>query len=380
MSSQLDEIVVVAGETSGDLHGSSVVREIKRLRPGTTFWGIGGDLMEKAGVTLLEHVGKMAVMGFTEIIGRYHFLQTKFREVVQVARERPPARAILIDYPGFNLALAKKFRALNIPVTYFIPPQLWAWREGRVKILKECVDQILCIFPFEEGWYSDRGVTATFVGHPLLDQGVPDVTREEFCRKHGLEADLPMVGLMPGSRQQEVNKHLPALMETVSQLMKRGYRIQSIVGRAPEVSTAGLDKWAVAVEDEIPQLALRYSDVGVVASGTASLEAALYGTPSVVVYRMSPVSWWLGRRMARVHFVSMTNLVAGKEVLPELLQRNLTGENIATVLGQWLDSPDERERLSGELKSVRKKLGSPGAARRAARLIVERLDRGGLPE
>lgn len=364
-------ILVVAGETSGDLHGSLLVRELARLNPKIEFFGIGGDRMERAGVALMEHVDTMAVVGFTEPLRRYPHLRRVFRRLNDAVREGRPVRAILIDYPGFNLRLARKLKTEGIPVTYYICPQLWAWREKRIDVMKECVDQVLCILPFEEAWYHERGIEATYVGHPLADRPEPEMNREGFIQIYGLEPGCPTVALFPGSRQQEVARHLPVMTRTVRLLGRRGRDVQTVVGQAPGVDLSSYDLSEAVVVTDTPQLALRYADVGIVASGTATLEAALYETPSVVIYRMSRLTWLLARTVANVPFVSLTNLIAHREVLPELLQDEATPHRIAERIEAIMESSSHREEIVGGLREVRRKLGGPGATKRAAQLISE---------
>ena len=366
-------ILVVAGETSGDLHGSSLLNELRQLNPDIHFFGVGGDRMGQVGMTLLENTNQMAVIGFTGAVRKYGFLRHVFKRIIDNVRKEKPARAIVIDYPGFNLRLVKKLKRMGVPVTYFISPQLWAWREKRIEIMRECVDQILCIFPFEEQWYRERGVDATFVGHPSLDRDESTVTRSEFFGKHGLKEDAQTIALLPGSRQSEVKRHLPIMMESIKRLVSKGLDIQGIIGKAPAVHLEGYKLEGTAVERETPQLALHHSDVAIVASGTASLEAALHGRPTVVIYRLSWANWWLAQHLAKVDFMSMTNLVAQREILPELLQRRATPENIADAIQKIMESVSSRENMIRELAKVRTMLGSPGATRRAAELINTKL-------
>lgn len=367
------QVLVVAGETSGDLHGSKLVRELKTANPQIEFFGIGGDRMKQEGVVLIEHVDRVAVVGFTEVIKKYPPLKKAFQQVDKEARNRGAARAILIDYPGFNLRLAKRMKKLDIPVTYFISPQLWAWREKRVQVMKECVDQVLCIFPFEEKWYRERGIHATFVGHPLMEGSRVTISKQEFFETHGLRGERITVALLPGSRQQEVDRHLRVMLESIWLLKEQQPEVQGVIGKAPGVSLGGFDLGGMAVESETPQVALRYADVGIIASGTATLEAAIYGTPSVVIYKMSRLSYSLARKVATVPFASITNLIAEFEVLPELLQDDATAQNIADTLRPMILFDDVREKVASSLKGVRKKLGGPGAIRMAAGLILQRL-------
>jgi len=366
-------VLVVAGETSGDFHGSSLLRNLKRLNSQLDFFGIGGDRMKKEGLSLIEHVDNVSVVGFTEVIRRYSFLREVFRRLLQVTAKIRPARAILIDYPGFNLRLAKDLKKQGIPITYFISPQLWAWREKRINVIRECVDQVLNIFPFEEEWFRERGISATYVGNPLMDQTDPEMSKQKFIKTYGFNEKNLIIALFPGSRQQEVNRHLPIMIEALQLLKNRGFKVEGVIGRAPGINLDDYSVKNIPVVEKNPQIVLVHSDVGVIASGTASLEAAIYGTPAVVIYKTSAISWLLVRSLARVPFVSMTNLVAKHEVLPEILQNKLTAQNIADTVQPLLESKSLRNTMRQELFKVKEKLGSPGATKRAAYLINERV-------
>lgn len=365
--------MIVAGEESGDLHGSSLVRAMVQRKPELSFYGLGGDRLQEVGVTIIEHVHNIAVMGFTEVVSKYMFLRKVFQRVLEKVDRCIPTRAILIDYPGFNLRLAKELKARGIPVTYFISPQLWAWKEKRVETIQECVDQLLCIFPFEEAWYEERGVQATFVGHPFMDLPEPSMTREEFLSRHKFDPEITTIALMPGSRQQEVDRHLGVLIKSLFSLRERGLNLQAVIGKAPGVTVRGVNYHGVSVEEENPQQALRFADGAVVASGTISFEAALYNTPAVVIYRLSPVTWFFARRIARVEFVSMTNLIAGREVFPELLQEKATPELVAANLLPFLVDESRQDEVFAGMEEVQRTMGKPGAAGRAADLILQRL-------
>lgn len=368
-----NDILIIAGETSGDRHGAAVVRELKEENPALSFFGVGGNELSKASVEIVEHADRMAVMGFFEVIMYYRFLRKVFKRVLFEVDRRKPARAILIDYPGFNLLLAKELKKRDIPVTYYISPQLWAWKERRISIIRHCVDQLICIFPFEKPWYNKRGVEAHFVGHPLMDDAEPTISREAFFNKHGLSGGSPVVGMMPGSRQQEVNRHLGVMLSAVERL-KSDFGLEAVIGRARGVKLSPLLTKKFAVETEDPESALRYSTVGIVSSGTISLQAVVYDIPSVVIYKMNPFSWWIAKRVSKVDYASMTNLIAGKKIFPELLQNRCTGESIAKELVNWLGSDSRHFETKEQLREVRAQLGSPGASKRAARLILNRLN------
>jgi lipid-A-disaccharide synthase len=369
------EILIVAGETSADQHGAALVSQLKAASKDVTFFGIGGDNLKWEGVQLVEHAENMAFMGFVEVAKHYWFLRTVYNKVVSECEKRNPARAILIDYPGFNLRLAKELKKRQIPVTYYISPQLWAWKEKRIEIIRECVDQMLCIFPFEEQWYRQRGVEATYVGHPFLDGEPNFMEREYFLDKHSLSTNTIVLALMPGSRQQEVNRHLKTMIKTV-ELVKRDIEISAIVGKAPAVELPQEIGDKIHIETDTPEMVLKYASIGIVSSGTVSLQSAIYGVPSVVIYKMNPLTWIIANKVTQVSYASMTNLIAKEQVLPELLQSRARPEKIADCLKKWLRSEDLREQTVNQLSEVKRQLGGPGASQKVARLILERLETG----
>ena len=315
----------------------------------------------------------MSVMGFVEVVSHYRLIRTVFNKVLSECEKKNPARAILIDYPGFNLRLAKELKKRNIPVTYYISPQLWAWKEKRIDVIRGCVEQMLCIFPFEEDWYHQRGIKAVYVGHPFLDGQSQPMERCEFFEKHGISHDAIIVALMPGSRQQEVNRHLKTMLKTV-EIINNEAEITVIVGKAPGVELPKNIQGKIFVESDIPEIALKYASLGIVSSGTISLLAAIFGIPSVVIYKMNPVTWMVAKAVTQVPYVSMTNLIAKEEVLPELLQNSARPEKISDYLKEWLQSEVMRERTVNQLAEVKDCLGGPGASKKAARLILDCLE------
>lgn len=369
MTLSSSKILIIAGETSGDMHGAALVAELKKINPSLSFFGVGGDKMEKEGVSLVEHTDKMAIMGFTEVLTRYGFLKKVFNKVIDLAIEVQPARAILIDYPGFNLKLSKKLKEQNILVTYYIPPQLWAWHESRIEVLKKYVDQVICIFPFEKEWYKKRGINVEFVGHPFLDLKEEMLSKTQFLKKHRIPEEAQIVSLFPGSRQKEVNRHLPIMLKTIKRLKKENEKIVCIVGKAKDVTINMPNANYFIVEENTPVSALRYSDVAIVASGTVTLEAALFETPTVVIYKLSVISGFLAKLLVKVKFVSMPNLIANKAVFPELLLSDGTPEKIAAEVKYLLQSSTRRKEMLKEIKKIKMRLGRPGASRKAANLI-----------
>lgn len=324
---------------------------------------------------------EMAVVGFTEVIRKLPFLMGVMRKVQRHIKRQRPERVILIDYPGFNLRLAKRLAGSGIPVTYYISPQLWAWREKRIKIIRRHIDQMLVIFPFEEQWYRDRDVPATFVGHPILDEAAPELDRTAFLTALGLDAAKPVITLYPGSRKDELNRHLSLFHEAAQMVRQSKPEAQLLLGLAPGMD-AGWIPAALRADLHIaahhPRLALRYADVAVIASGTATLEAAVWGVPQVVVYRMSAFSAWLGRRLAKLPYYSMVNILAGKGLAPEFIQERAQAAPIAKALLAYLEEADLREQLHADLAKLRESLrggspsqdNGPGASDRAAQRIL----------
>jgi lipid-A-disaccharide synthase len=367
-------ILISAGEASSDMYAACLAAAI-RQRTGANFFGMGGPRMAEAGVELIADHHDVAVVGIAEVL---HKIPTVFRVQRKLAREaarRHASLAILVDSPGTHLGVARRLKRAGIRVGYFIGPQVWAWRAGRVRVIKRRVDRIVVIFPFEEKIYRDAGVPVDFVGHPLVDIVLPTMTRAEFAARHGLAADRPIVAILPGSRRNELKQHLPTILEACAQLARdfetRG-GVQFVHAVAP-----GLAAEAQAVAASHPGLALTRvegatydvlsaADCAIVASGTATIEAALLGTPMVVVYRVAPLTAFILRRLVRTPFISMANLVAGRRIVPELVQEAFTPAAVAAEIGRLLDSPTARAEMKAALAEVRTRLGSGGAIERAA--------------
>lgn len=365
-------IFIIAGEDSGDLHGARLIEELRQENPHFLFAGYGGQKMAAAGCEILVPVDKLAIMGFVEVIKHLSFFRRLLNDTVNEILRRRPQRVILIDYPGFNLRLAKRLAEYRIPCTYFILPQVWAWKEKRVKIIRRYFDQTLSIFPFEEAWFNQRKVNTTYVGHPFSELPAPEQTRTDFYHHHRLAKNTPLLVLFPGSRQQEVDRHLAVFLSAAQQLAHANPGLRIMVGRAPGINIEPLPA-GILVEDRNPLMALRYGQAAVVASGTATLEAAVFNIPAVVGYRLAPVTFWLARRLVKTPYVAMSNLIAGKLVVPELLQNDLTAENLVFQLQPLLSQSDERTRMLTDYAEIRRALGEPGAYRRAAHLISEQI-------
>ena len=363
---------IIAGEQSADNHGALLMAAMLAQNPNIEFRGIGGKNMINVGLNSIEDIDKMAVMGFEEVIRHLRFFRNVTMKVLGEIDYCQPKQIILIDYPGFNLRLAKKIKEkFDIPITYYISPQLWAWKENRIKIIRKYIDQMLVIFPFEEDWYREREVEAKFVGHPIFDVWIPS-SKEELCKLLSLNADERIITLYPGSRLQEVKKHLPILVQAAAKLRNEDSTLQFIIGASPQVNWSqwSFPDW-IQVESEYPQKALECADLALVASGTSTLEAAVFGTPMIVIYKMATISWWISRVLVSVSFAGMVNIIAGKEIMPELIQKNATPERVFSTASSILKNPEKIEKMVADLKEVKVKLKGVGASNKAATYILE---------
>ncbi len=330
--------------------------------------------MRDAGVEIERGIDELAVLGFAEVVGRLPFFARLLAERRRALRERPPDALVLVDYPGLNLRIARAARSLRVPVAYYVSPQVWAWGAGRVRAIRRSVDEMIVILPFEAAFYAARGVSATFVGHPLLEVARPARPRAETRRSLGIGADAPLVGLFPGSRVQEIERHLALFLEASRRAERAlGGALSLAIGRAPTVPDA-LVRERIAGRDA-PVTTETYdlmgaADLLLVASGTATLEAACVGTPMVVVYRTSRLSYALGRLVVRVPHIALANLVAGARVVPELVQGEATPEAIAREMTSILRDPGRAATMREAFAAIRARLGEPGAAGRAAEIVL----------
>jgi lipid-A-disaccharide synthase len=348
-----------------------------RERTGAQFFGMGGPRMAEAGVELIADYHEVAVVGISEVLHKIPTVIGVQRRIASEAKKRRPALAILVDSPGTHLGVARRLKNIGIPVGYFIGPQVWAWRPRRVRVVKRLVKRMVVIFPFEEKFYRDAGVPVDFVGHPLVDIVRPTMTRDEFAARHGLDASRPIVTLLPGSRRSEIEQHYPRILDACSRLSNIP-GIQFVHAAAPGLSTDIFTRYAVPslivkrVEGATYD-ALAAADCAIIASGTATVEAALLETPMVVVYRVTPASAFILRRMIRSPFIGMVNLIAGKSVAPELIQDRFTPAAVAFEVRSILESPETRAKAKAGLAEVRAKLGTGGAIERAADIFARML-------
>ena len=369
-------ILIVAGEASGDLHGARLVAALRRLAPQLTVEGMGGAQMRDAGVHLLADAGDTAVVGLTELWEKRRALRDALRRLREHLAIAHPALLICIDFPDFNLLLARTAHRLRIPVCYFISPQVWAWRRGRIRTIRRLVKKMLVLFPFEERLYREAGVNVTFVGHPLLD-ALAEVPPRAACRAAlGIAGPAPVLGLLPGSRQAEIRRHLPLLLAAASRLTAARPDLRLLLGLAPsldgravEATVAASGIRATVVHGRTHEV-IRAADLVLAVSGTVTLEAAILGTPMIITYRVGTLSWALGRLLVRVRFIGLPNLVADEGIVPELVQFAATPERLALTAAAILESPERQARMRAALTEVRSRLGAPGAAERAAREVL----------
>jgi lipid-A-disaccharide synthase len=372
-------ILISAGEASGEMYGAQLTDALRR-RASFQFFGVGGDRMRAAGCETVIDAKDLAVVGITEILSHLPKIYRLFHKLIAAADAHPPDLAIVIDSPAFNWRVARQMHKRGVPVVYYVCPQFWAWRQGRVRLLRKYIDKALVIFPFEEKFYRDRGVDATFVGHPLADLAKPEVSRSDYAAQHGLDAAKAWITLMPGSRMKEVRLNLPVILESAARL---GPQYEFLLPVAPTLDRIWLEGLigkttsVRLVPDALPALA--HSRAGIIASGTATVEAALMGTPFVMVYRVSPLTYLLGRTRVRVPHFAMVNLIAGKTVVPELVQRDFTAEKVVAETVKILSGGPARERMIAGLAGVRAALRGATdrlpAAEQAAGEIMAMLER-----
>ena len=367
--------LLVAGESSGDMYGADVALALMGRFPGCEVFGLGGQKMRRAGVDLEGDIEHTAAMGPLAAFSQLGGLYRVFRRLADRIETTPPDAAILIDFPDFNLRLARRIKAANIPIIYYISPQVWAWRAGRVKQIRELVTKMLVIFPFEERIYKEAGVDVEFVGHPLIETVRATKTKEEFCHAYGLDPKKATIAILPGSRKKEIRHILPTLCEVVDRIRAAKPGTQFVLPAAPNLDRTLIDNIVGSRRIRILQgdtyNALRYSRAAIVASGTATLEAALLGTPEVIVYRISPIeAWFLGHFFLKVRLFGIVNIILGEEVVPELFQDRFTTELVSEAAIRLLDDVWLQSKIRGNYETLRRQLRGGKVAERVADAVA----------
>ena len=369
-------VFLSCGEPSGDLYAAALVDHLKALDPALRVTGFGGERLRASGATLIGDFHGLAVTGLVEALRVLPRSFAMYRRLVRAARAERPDVCVVIDFPDFNFRLASAMRSMGVPVVYYIPPQAWAWRSGRLRTLAGLADRILVIFPFEAEIYRAAGTPVTFVGHPLVDLARATSSREAVLAEAGLDPGRPTLGLLPGSRPNEVRQILPTLVAALPGVERKVPGLQVLVARAPGLSSSlfapvSAASVPVKIVEHRTDDVLASVDAAVTASGTATVQAAIHGCPMVVVYRVAPITYALLRRFVHVNMIGMVNLVAGSRVAPELIQDGFTPETVAVEAARLLTDSDLRLRTKAALGEVRARLGGEGASRRAAEIVLE---------
>jgi lipid-A-disaccharide synthase len=371
------KILVSAGEASGDFYASLVVEELRRRWPDAQFFGCTGPRLRAAGVETIVDAADLAVVGLLEVVRDIPRIHGEYRKLLRAAEERRPDVALLTDSPDFHLRVARRLHRTGVPVAYLVAPQAWAWRKWRVRAMSRDLDRLLCIFPFEEQFFRNEGVKATYVGHPLAGRVRPALSRDEFFRKHRLPVERPLVAVLPGSRRGEAGRHLPALLDAADRL----YREQALNFVLPASATTGaaffrerIGASPIRVIEGESWDAMAHADLALPASGTVTVEAALLGTPMVTYYKVTAPSWVIGKLLVRTPYYSMVNLIAGREVVPELMQGAMTGEALAREASRLLQDAAARAEMKKGLEEVAHKLAGHDPAPLAASIVQEVLE------
>jgi lipid-A-disaccharide synthase len=375
MAAQPKQIMLVVGEASGDIHGANLVRALSDKDPTLRFFGVGGEQLKQTDFEVLFDVSKLAGMGLVELAGRVRNILRAYAALRRALRERRPDLLVLIDFPEFNLRLAKLAKRLKIPVLYYISPQVWAWRQGRIRQIAKWVDHMVVVFPFEVPLYQKQGIKVSFVGHPLLDIVRCRDSREAILAQLALDAGKRTIAILPGSRQGEVSYHLPVLLDAAFRL-SRDAEVQFVLIRASTVERRELESILERVPMKIPVVedqryeAVNACDLAWTASGTATVETALLLKPMIIVYRLSWLTYALARMLVTTKHVGMVNIIAGEAVVPELIQNDFTADGILRETRNLLENRDRRETIVSKLLALREKLGTPGAAQRVANIAI----------
>ncbi|OGL41855.1 MAG: lipid-A-disaccharide synthase [Candidatus Schekmanbacteria bacterium RIFCSPHIGHO2_02_FULL_38_11] len=379
-SSKNKTLLIIVGDKSADLYGAKLVHELKKIDSSINIVGTGGEKMREEGVKILYDVKDMSVIGLWEAVSKVSLIRKIKRDILKLLDTNTINAAVLLDFPGFNLHIAAEIRGRNIPVIYYISPQIWAWGSGRIKKIKKRVNKMLVILPFEVDIYRNAGVDVRFIGHPLFDVINADSDKELICSQLGLNPSSPIIGILPGSRNKEVRFLLPSMMDGALLIREKISDAQFILPRAKEVDESYVKKIIsgkgveVKVVDGNSHEVMRVSDISIICSGTATLEAAILGSPMLIVYRLSKITEIIGRRMLKIKQWGLVNIMAGKEIVPELEQEEVNGENLSAYVISVLKSEKKRKSIERKLSEIASSLGGSGASMIAAKEIAEFLN------
>lgn len=367
-------VMMIAGEASGDLHGSGVVRELKKADSTIDVFGVGGDQMKREGMTVVYHVRELGFMGFMEVVKHIPFIKVMEYTLGQIVKFKKPDVLVLIDYPGFNLRFARKVKHFGMKIVYYISPQVWAWHASRVKKMKELVDKMLVVFPFEVPLYEKEGVPVDFVGHPLLEVLGAEFDRKNFCKRYGIDGSKKILALIPGSRRQEIERIFPAMLQAARRVAS-ALDMEIAVAVAPTLDakyfSALYNLDGVHLVQGATYDVMAHAAFAMVTSGTATLETACFGTPMMVVYRTSWPTYIIGRLLVRVRSIGLVNIVAGKNIVPEFIQHRATPSALANAAVRILQNEEQLKQMREDLRVIREKLGSEGASQRVANHILQ---------
>lgn len=371
--------MIIAGEVSGDMRGAEVVDALRAHSPSLKCVGVGGEHMTKAGVECFANITELAVIGFAEVIKNYGRIKKVFNQILREVDQQRPDAVLLVDYPGFNLRLARKLKEKKIKVIYYISPQVWAWREKRVKTIKKVTDKMLVLFSFEQAFYKKHKMDVDYVGHPLVDEVKTSMKPSDAVKTLGLDPAHPVIGLLPGSREKEITRHLPVMVKAAEFLHQKNNHRQFVVLKAPAIQLSLIERWTnktscpMRVVEQNSYNEFNALTVCMVASGTATLEAAILKKPMVIIYKTSWLTYFLAKLFVKIRHIGLANIVAGHSVVPELIQNNATAQNISQEIEKLLSDPKEINRIQKEFSKVPLWLGEPGASQRAAKIILKEI-------
>lgn len=373
------KVLIIAGEPSGDLHGAGLIQELKKMNPDIEYYGVGGNKLKQEGMNLLFSIEKLSFMGFYEVLKNLKVIRELKKKLLDFISQGKPDLVILIDYPGFNLRFAREIKKKGIRILYYISPQVWAWGKKRIKTIKKLVNRMIVFFPFEEKLYKDAGVEVNFIGHPLLDLVKPALSKVEFRKRLQLTGPEILIGLLPGSRWQEIEKVLPVMARACLILKKRLPNLRVAIGLAPNINRERLQVLlkklnleAIILEDLTYDL-MNHSDLLLATSGTATLESAISCTPLIVLYKTSFFTYLLAKTLVKIPNIGMVNIVAGEKIVPEFIQFQTKPEKIASEMEKILTDKEEYERIKRDLSSVKDRLGEKGAYQRGAQIVNQML-------